>query len=57
LLNEFRFLTLWKDNGPDIPVYRQAKPEYAELRTGLNCTVLSKGAMTLVRGETLGPRD
>lgn len=26
------FLTLWKDADPDIPVYRQAKAEYARLR-------------------------
>ncbi len=26
------FLTLWKDADPDIPVYQQAKAEYAELR-------------------------
>jgi outer membrane PBP1 activator LpoA protein len=32
------FLTLWKDADPDIPVYRQAKAEYAELRTSRNRT-------------------
>jgi hypothetical protein len=32
------FLTLWKDADPDIPVYRQAKAEYAELRTSLSRT-------------------
>jgi hypothetical protein len=32
------FLTLWKDADPDSPVYRQAKAEYAELRTSLNRT-------------------
>jgi DNA-binding winged helix-turn-helix (wHTH) protein/tetratricopeptide (TPR) repeat protein len=26
------FLTIWKDADPDIPVYRQAKAEYAKLR-------------------------
>lgn len=26
------FLTLWKDADPDIPIYRQAKAEYARLR-------------------------
>ncbi len=26
------FLTLWKDADPDIPIYQQAKAEYAELR-------------------------
>ena len=25
------FLTIWKDADPDIPVYRQAKAEYAKL--------------------------
>ena len=25
------FLTLWKDADPDIPIYRQAKAEYAKL--------------------------
>jgi hypothetical protein len=25
------FLTLWKDADPDIPIYRQAKAEYANL--------------------------
>ena len=25
------FLTLWKDADPDIPIYQQAKPEYARL--------------------------
>ena len=25
------FLTLWKDADPDIPIYRQAKAEYARL--------------------------
>jgi eukaryotic-like serine/threonine-protein kinase len=26
------FLTLWKDADPDIPIYKQAKAEYAELK-------------------------
>jgi tetratricopeptide (TPR) repeat protein len=26
------FLTLWKDADPEIPVYKQAKDEYAKLR-------------------------
>jgi hypothetical protein len=26
------FLTLWKDADPDIPIYRQAKAEYAKLQ-------------------------
>ena len=26
------FLTLWKDADPDIPVYKQAKAEYAQLK-------------------------
>jgi eukaryotic-like serine/threonine-protein kinase len=26
------FLTLWKDADPDIPIYRQAKTEYAKLQ-------------------------
>ena len=26
------FLTLWKDADPDIPIYKQAKTEYAKLR-------------------------
>jgi len=26
------FLTLWKDTDPDIPIYKQAKAEYAKLR-------------------------
>ena len=26
------FLTLWKDADPDIPIYKQAKAEYAGLR-------------------------
>jgi hypothetical protein len=26
------FLTLWKDADPDIPIYRQAKAEYARLQ-------------------------
>jgi len=26
------FLTLWKDADPDIPIYKQAKAEYARLR-------------------------
>ncbi len=25
------FLTLWKDADPDIPIYQQAKAEYAKL--------------------------
>jgi hypothetical protein len=25
------FLTLWKDADPDIPIFRQAKTEYANL--------------------------
>ncbi len=25
------FLTLWKDADPDIPIYKQAKAEYAQL--------------------------
>lgn len=27
-----RFLTLWKDADPDIPIYKQAKAEYAKLK-------------------------
>jgi hypothetical protein len=30
------FLTLWKDADPDIPVYQEAKTEYAKLATGVN---------------------
>jgi hypothetical protein len=26
------FRTLWKDADPDIPIYRQAKAEYAKLK-------------------------
>lgn len=26
------FLTLWKDAGPDIPILKQAKAEYAKLQ-------------------------
>ena len=26
------FLTLWKDADPDIPIYKQAKAEYAKLK-------------------------
>jgi len=26
------FLTLWKDADPDIPIFRQAKAEYASLK-------------------------
>ena len=26
------FFTLWKDADPDIPIYKQAKAEYAKLR-------------------------
>jgi hypothetical protein len=26
------FLNLWKDEDPDIPIYQQAKAEYAKLR-------------------------
>jgi hypothetical protein len=26
------FLTIWKDADPDIPIYQQAKAEYAKLR-------------------------
>jgi len=26
------FLTLWKDADPDVPIYRQAKTEYARLQ-------------------------
>ena len=26
------FLSLWKDADPDIPIYQQAKAEYARLR-------------------------
>ena len=26
------FLTLWKDADPDIPIYNQAKAEYAKLQ-------------------------
>jgi hypothetical protein len=25
------FLTLWKDADPDVPIYRQAKAEFAKL--------------------------
>jgi len=28
------FLALWKDADHDIPIYRQAKAEYAKLRAG-----------------------
>ena len=27
------FLTIWKDADPDVPIYRQAKAEYAKIRT------------------------
>ncbi len=27
-----KFLTLWKDADPDVPIYRQAKAEYAQLK-------------------------
>jgi tetratricopeptide (TPR) repeat protein len=30
------FLTLWKDADPDIPIYQQAKAEYARLRANSN---------------------
>ena len=30
------FLSIWKDADPDLPVYRRANEEYAELRTSLN---------------------
>jgi len=30
------FLTQWKDADSDLPVYRQAKKEYSELRSSLN---------------------
>ncbi len=30
------FLALWKDADSDIPIYQQAKAEYAKLRTGAN---------------------
>ena len=30
------FLTLWKDADSDIPIYQQAKAEYAKLHTGSN---------------------
>jgi hypothetical protein len=26
------FLSIWKDADPDIPIYRQAKAEYAQLK-------------------------
>jgi eukaryotic-like serine/threonine-protein kinase len=26
------FFTLWKDGGPDIPILKQAKAEYAKLQ-------------------------
>jgi len=32
------FLTLWKDADTDIPIYRQAKAEDAELRNNLKRT-------------------
>jgi tetratricopeptide (TPR) repeat protein len=32
------FLSIWKDADPDIPIYQQAKAEYAELRASLNRT-------------------
>jgi serine/threonine protein kinase len=32
------FLTLWKDADADIPIYQQAKAEYAKLRASLNRT-------------------
>jgi len=28
------FLTLWKDADPDIPIYKEAKTEYAKLLAG-----------------------
>ena len=33
-----QFLALWKNADPDIPIYREAKAEYAELIKGLNRT-------------------
>jgi hypothetical protein len=32
------FLTLWKDADSDIPIYQQAKAEYAKLRANANHT-------------------
>jgi hypothetical protein len=32
------FLSIWKDADPDIPIYQQAKAEYAELRASLHRT-------------------
>ena len=35
------FLTLWKESDPDIPIYKQAKAEYAKLQ--LNEFLCAKG--------------
>jgi hypothetical protein len=33
---DFLSLSLWKDADPEIPIYQQAKAEYARLRKGIN---------------------
>jgi len=35
------FLTLWQDADPDLPVYREAKAEYAKLQRGSVAAVAS----------------
>jgi eukaryotic-like serine/threonine-protein kinase len=32
------FLNIWKDADPDLPIYRQAKAEYAQLQNHSNQT-------------------
>ena len=38
------FLTLWQDADPDMPILKQAKAEYAKLRSSTVVTALQKGA-------------
>ena len=52
------FLTLWKDADPDIPIYRQAKAEYARvaiagilLFTSPKATQVALQASTLLTGR------
>lgn len=45
------FLALWKDADPDIPIYRQAKTEYAQLRKGAGEGLMSSVAAATAKGD------
>src|SRR5206468_7524018 len=55
------FLTLWKDADPDIPIFKQAKAEYAKLHLGVSgrkrFSPSAAAAQSLAAGSRSCPRQ